>query len=166
MPYVSFSCLTALTRNSGTTLNRLSSRHPYLLLFFQLVYSWSKMLCFRCRYTCLISDVSRYAVQSFTIKCEVSCKFFRCPLSGQLRKFLSISSLLSVSVLKECWIFFFFLVKCFFWHTLLQKWLIFCFSFSICRNRLAHQMCGGCRRKQGYSQSCKYQPFQRRCPVS
>ena len=167
MPYVSFSCLTALTRNSGTTLNRLSSRHPYLLLFFQLVYSWSKMLCFRCRYPCLISDVSRYAVQSFTIKCEVSCKFFRCPLSGQLRKFLSISSLLSVSVLKECWIFFFFFwsnafsdIHCF------KNDSFFVFLFSICRNRLAHQMCGGCRRKQGYSQSCKYQPFQRRCPVS
>ena len=129
MPYVSFSCLTALTRNSGTTLNRLSSRHPYLLLFFQLVYSWSKMLCFRCRYPCLISDVSRYAVQSFTIKCEVSCKFFRCPLSGQLRKFLSISSLLSVSVLKECWIFFFFFGQMLFLTYIASKMTHFLFFF-------------------------------------
>ena len=67
---------------------------------------------------------------------------------------------------KSVGFFFFFGQMLFLTYTASKMTHFFVFLFSICRNWLAHQMCGGCGRKQGYSQSCKYQPFQRRCPVS
>jgi len=38
------------------------------------------------------------------------------------------------------------------------------FSF-LYRAWSAYKMCGGCGCKQGYSSSCKHQPFKRRCQV-
>lgn len=123
MPYVSFSCLTALTRNSGTTLNRLSSRHPCLFL------NW----CIG-DLKCCVSGVDILVLflmlvgrllESYHVK--LGCKFFRCPLSGQLRKFLCISSSLNASVLKQCWNFFF--GQMLFLTYVASKITHFCFSF-------------------------------------
>ena len=190
MPYVSFSCLTALTRNSGISLNRLSSRHPCRRLFF--FYWCIRVVAQSCLTLCDLMDCSRpcssiHGIFQATVLEWVAisfsggifptqglnpgllhCRQARYPLShqgsvsgidilvlflmlvGRLFSLLPLSVKLAASFLDAlyqvnwgssclflvCWLFlfwnldfFFFLVKCFFWHTLLQKWLIFLFLF-------------------------------------
>ena len=228
MPYVSFSCLTALTRNSGISLNRLSSRHPCRRLFF--FYWCIRVVAQPCLTLCDLMDCSWpcssiHGIFQATVLEWVAisfsggifptqglnpgllhCRQARYPLShqgsvsgidilvlflmlvGRLFSLLSLSVKLAASFLDAlyqvnwgssclflvCWLFlfwnldflFFFGQMLFLTYAASKMTHFFVLIFSICRNWLAHQMCGGCGRKQGYSQSCKYQPFQRRCPVS
>lgn len=162
MPYVSFSCLPALTRNSGTTLNRLSSRHPCLLFFNWCIGDLK----------CCVSGVDILVLFLMLVGRLLSLL----PLSVKLAASF-LDALYQVSWGSSCvflvrWMFLFWNSVGFFRSNAFSDICCFkndsyfVFLFSICRNWLAHQMCGGCRCKQGYSQSCKYQPFQRWCPVS